>query len=706
MVSSNTPQNIPLAVRGETPKTPSCVVCNRRKVRCDRQDPCSACAKNGIECVYRAHAPPRRRKRRPSDEAHRPDSPRRPRRSRQTTGSSGPGGDTRGLLSPMATSKTSLASNRNDQGMLIAEGGKSVYVDGNMWSSIRTELPPAEDVLRDASVYSDSDQSLEGTGDDSSLILGARTKTQITDLHPAPLHIFKLWQVFLENVHPLIKILHGPTVQQQIIDATGDLRAMPKGLEALMFCIYCIALISMTAPDVQKAFGDSKVALLSRFRRGARLALANAGILRTSDVVVLQAFLLYLLSMRAFSDPQSIWSLCGVAIRVAQRIGLHRDGSHHGLSVFETEMRRRLWLQLNILDATTAQLTGIAAQTSLMAADVQRPANVNDCDLDPRMTERPREHRGATEMIFCLARCEFGEWLNRWSGKPGPLLAGQSFLSDSATSLAEKDRAIDELGQIYETKYLKYCDTSIPLHQMTTIVIHAITSLLRFSAHHPRQHAERGSHNSQSDRDRIFANCVRMAENCDLVQTSHITQRYNWHVENHIPWTPLIHMLYELRNRVDREVSDRAWFLIDRICSRHFRDLKGRQQRIAFNVALQNLILKSWKAHAAERARCNRPPLPCPAIVSTICDMQGKQQLAADDISAEISYEEAPIGIGSRNQDQLVGEAFPNEQGLETLDLDQASNFSSMDWTQWDQLLEDFQHQYTKDGEPHCNAYE
>ncbi|OJJ99943.1 hypothetical protein ASPACDRAFT_43581 [Aspergillus aculeatus ATCC 16872] len=705
MVDSGTPQKTPLAVRAGTPKTPSCVVCNRRKVRCDRQDPCSACAKNGTECIYRAHPPPRRRKRRPSDEAHRPASPQRPRRAGQNTGSSGPRGDTQGLLSPMTMSNTSLAPTGNDAGMLIAEGGKSVYVDGNMWSSIRTELPPAEDVLRDASVYSDSDPSLEGTDDEPSLILGARPKTQITDLHPEPLHIFKLWQVFLENVHPLIKILHGPTVQQQMIDAIGDLSAVPKELEALMFCIYCIGLISMAPHDVQKAFGDSKAVLLSRFRRGARLALSNAGILRTSDVVVLQAFLLYLLAMRAFSDPQSIWSLCGVAIRVAQRIGLHRDGSHHGLSIFETEMRRRLWLQLSILDATTAQLTGIAAQTSLMAADVQRPANVNDCDLDPRMTERPRDHSGVTEMIFCLARCEFGEWLARWSGKSGTLPTGQSFLSDSTTSLAEKDRAIDELSQIYKTKYLKYCDTSIPLHQMTSIVIHAITSLLRFSAHHPRQHAEQGSHNSQSVQDRIFSSCVRMAENCDLVQTSDITQRYKWHVENHIPWTPLIHMLYELRNRVDGKESDRAWFLIDRICSRHFRGLQARQQRIAFNVALQNLILKSWKAHAAERARCSRPPLPCPAIVSTICDMQGKQQLAANDPNAEISYEEAPIGVSSRDQDQLVEAVFPSGQGLGTLDLDQASDSSPMDWTQWDQLLEDFQHQYTNDGGPHLNVY-
>lgn len=42
----------------------SCVVCHNRKVKCDRQEPCSNCAKAKVECVYRP-PPPRRRKRGP-----------------------------------------------------------------------------------------------------------------------------------------------------------------------------------------------------------------------------------------------------------------------------------------------------------------------------------------------------------------------------------------------------------------------------------------------------------------------------------------------------------------------------------------------------------------------------------------------------------------------------------------------------------------
>ncbi len=42
----------------------SCVLCQQRKVRCDKKKPCSNCAKAGVECRVVAPQPPRRRKKR------------------------------------------------------------------------------------------------------------------------------------------------------------------------------------------------------------------------------------------------------------------------------------------------------------------------------------------------------------------------------------------------------------------------------------------------------------------------------------------------------------------------------------------------------------------------------------------------------------------------------------------------------------------
>lgn len=51
------------------PKAFSCRRCFERKVRCDKLNPCSNCAKSNVECIFRVPPPPRRRRRRSPDAA-------------------------------------------------------------------------------------------------------------------------------------------------------------------------------------------------------------------------------------------------------------------------------------------------------------------------------------------------------------------------------------------------------------------------------------------------------------------------------------------------------------------------------------------------------------------------------------------------------------------------------------------------------------
>lgn len=48
----NRPDNTTPSVSEGGLKIWSCVICRRRKVRCDRRDPCANCVKSGIDCHY------------------------------------------------------------------------------------------------------------------------------------------------------------------------------------------------------------------------------------------------------------------------------------------------------------------------------------------------------------------------------------------------------------------------------------------------------------------------------------------------------------------------------------------------------------------------------------------------------------------------------------------------------------------------------
>jgi hypothetical protein len=119
---------------------------------------------------------------------------------------------------------------------------------------------------------------------------------ELSTLHPDPVHIFKHWQTYLDNVSPLLKVTHTPTLQSRLIDAASHLTKVDPVLEALMFSIYCVSTLSLETEDCQAIFGSSKDDLLTGYQFGCQQALLNCGFLRTSSRDCLTALFLYLVS--------------------------------------------------------------------------------------------------------------------------------------------------------------------------------------------------------------------------------------------------------------------------------------------------------------------------------------------------------------------------------------------------------------------------
>ena len=129
------------------------------------------------------------------------------------------------------------------------------------------------------------------------LLFGLReTTVDLSSLHPQPAQIFKLWQIYLDNVNPLFKVTHTPSLQARIVDAVSNVTNIGPTMEALMFSIYCTAVLSFVADDVQASFGAVKEDLLSRYQFGCLQALSNCGVLRRDDRDCLTALFLYLVS--------------------------------------------------------------------------------------------------------------------------------------------------------------------------------------------------------------------------------------------------------------------------------------------------------------------------------------------------------------------------------------------------------------------------
>lgn len=158
------------------------------------------------------------------------------------------------------------------------------------------------------------DYSTETTtpDDNADLLLGADTPTAKTEsLWPDAAHIFHLWQTYLDRVNPLTKIIHVPTLQPYLVQAASDSRNVPKNIEALLFSIFLMAVISLTPDECMELLGQSREEALERYSLGVKQSLRAMSFLKHYDLTTLQAFVIYLVRTPIREPTLNDYSLTG-----------------------------------------------------------------------------------------------------------------------------------------------------------------------------------------------------------------------------------------------------------------------------------------------------------------------------------------------------------------------------------------------------------
>ncbi|RMZ89503.1 hypothetical protein DV736_g3263, partial [Chaetothyriales sp. CBS 134916] len=621
----------------------SCLRCFERKVKCDKNHPCGNCIRSNVECHFRIPSAPRRKRKKLGTEEillarlrHAEgllrskgmliDLPEEvstqskadaslhgvPHQAVQFGLSLAP--HPPGIQPP---SKIETSSADSDpftssqppftEGKLIVDrsGSRSRFIDNNLWSSVSAEFRDPKDAIADES-SDDGDGETVAEDDNPEFLLGLTPSSSgVGHLHPDQEGIFKLWAIFLENVNPMTKIIHHPTLQEKLVQASQDIDNIDRGLEALMFAIYLCAVTSLDDTECERTFRETRRLLLARYRQGAKRSLSRSRFLGTGDIQVLQAFVLFLLMMREDYDSRTLWTLTGVANRIAQGMGIHRDGTMLGLQPFETEMRRRLWWQICILDFRSAELSGSGPFRDISISDARVPTNTNDSDIWPGMSEPPVNQTLPTEMLTCLMRCEFGAFWKekmRQKGASAGMDTRGMFLSREPPSeekeslhltAEERDQFISELEERIQEKFLKYCDHTVPLQLMASLIAKAAVGSMRLMTYHPRRLAADISI-SDSRRQFLWDTATRIIQTDNILHTTRALRKFNWHINIYFQWQALIYLLGELRKRTSGHQVDEAWKQIDECWENHPQFVT--EYRKPLHVAAGNLCLKAYEA--------------------------------------------------------------------------------------------------------------
>jgi hypothetical protein len=133
------------------------------------------------------------------------------------------------------------------------------------------------------------------------LLFGSHpTGFDLFTLHPDQVQIFQLWQVYIENVNPLLRVIHVPSMQGRIIDAATNVTNISPTLTALMFGIYSVSILSLSEEETLAKLGTPKERLMAKYNIGCQRALSDCGFLRSDDRDCLTALYLYLVSEPIF----------------------------------------------------------------------------------------------------------------------------------------------------------------------------------------------------------------------------------------------------------------------------------------------------------------------------------------------------------------------------------------------------------------------
>ena len=322
------------------------------------------------------------------------------------------------------------------------------------------------------------------------------------------------------------------------------------------------------------------------------------------------------------------------------------------------------------------------------------PANLNDSDISPSMTDMPPLHKGPTEMTFCLIRYEMGKFLTE---------AGKK-LHNPATSIEERDNIIDVFESHIQEKYLKYLDQAVSLHMLAAGGGHAAIWKMRMMAHHPAQYPDKGKSLPQEEHDKLFFWSVQLVECHVQGKATGDLERFSWHLDAIFQVDAFVFMLIESRSQPPTgPLTEKAWHLVTEVFK--FRPNLLTDTANTLHAAVIELTLRAWDAREKEIARRGLEPVATPAIILSLRDRKKNTMGQISDTTSQSDVQVAfqptiplqtdptfdinGVNIGLPQPLDLPNVGYLFNGIFDTFTGDVAlPDWGAINWDEWNALLE------------------
>ncbi|KAF3932117.1 hypothetical protein ABW20_dc0107169 [Dactylellina cionopaga] len=177
---------------------------------------------------------------------------------------------------------------------------------------------------------------------------------------------------FFQEYHPLFPILHRPkflSIYENLINCEQESPEYPREYHeiAQLFLVFSIA--SSQSETRNTAEHES-------FTRQWQYALE--AIMLEPSVESLQCLVLAQLYCMSIGDDSRLNQYKSLAVGTALRLGLNQDQKKFGVSALQTEMRKRAFWCVYLLDAFSASMLGLPTLINNEEVNVEYPADIDD----------------------------------------------------------------------------------------------------------------------------------------------------------------------------------------------------------------------------------------------------------------------------------------------------------------------------------------
>ncbi|KAF2025127.1 hypothetical protein EK21DRAFT_77166 [Setomelanomma holmii] len=404
-------RDVPASRRRPKP-TLSCTLCRRRKLKCDRQQPCKTCIDRGLSlsCTFiRSVAVSQENK--PPNSVH--DRINQLEKLVTTLMS------TKEVEhhSPGMSSTSHFEQYSDDERVELPgtpdrvkrSNDTTSYTNSGHWTSILDGISELKEHLDQipTSAHARDDGSGEIPGPD--LLFGRQrhaTKQELLAALPPRSEADQLIASYFESMQS------APTSSERSVLSTcyntmdpmvynafwGRPFETPTMWLGLLYAVLAIGArfqaggMDNVARGAPSTTGDSlHTARMDFYREKVVQAMILANYTKCPPYTVETSLLYFGSEFARSSDTQfSMWVLVGMIVRMAFRMGYHRDPSRFAnISPFEGELRRRAWLVVLSIDLVSSAQVGLPRMIQTFMYDTQEPRNVEEDDLYEDMTELP-----------------------------------------------------------------------------------------------------------------------------------------------------------------------------------------------------------------------------------------------------------------------------------------------------------------------------